>query len=55
MRLVLAKIISPLKSAFVKNRDIHDKILIACETLSPFNKHCKCKCYTAIKLDIEKA
>lgn len=56
LRTILPKIISPLQSAFVPQRDIHDNILIAHEILSMFFFLNRTKVgYKTIKLDMKKA
>lgn len=51
--MVLLIIIFP--STFVPNKDIHDNILVAHESLSSFSRKRNKKGYTSIKLDTEKA
>lgn len=48
------RIISPVQSVFVPNREIHDNILISHEILTIFSeRHTKGE-YVVIKLDMEK-
>lgn len=43
LRLVLLKIISSISIVFIRNRDIHDNVLIAYVILSIFNKEEKAR------------
>lgn len=53
VQMILPKIISPMKSAFVMNK-AHDNILIAYEILTSFWRNVTKNGYIAIKLDVEK-
>lgn len=51
--MVLPKIMYPLQSAFVANRDTYDNILITYDNLTTFSKNCSKGGYIAIKLYLE--
>lgn len=55
LKLVLPKIISPLQSAFIRGRDIHDNTHVAHEVFNSFSRKKNKNGYTTIKLDMEKA
>ena len=52
---LLEKVISPLQSAFIPGRSIHDNILISHEIMHKFKKPKGKKAWVTIKLDIKKA
>lgn len=52
---MLTKLFSPLQSAFVPNRGIHDSILTSHETFTNFSKSRETSGYMAIKLGMKKA
>lgn len=55
LHTILPRWISPLQSAFIPTKDIHDDILVVHEFLSSFAKRCTRKVCMTINLDMEKA
>lgn len=55
LKVVFPDIISPRQSAFVKDRQISDNILIAHEVICFLKKEKSCNHHMAIKLDMSKA
>jgi len=55
MRPLLDKLISPVQSAFVPGRSIHDNILLTHEIMPKFKNLKSRTSWVAIKLDMEKA
>ena len=55
MRRLLEKLISPVQSAFVPGRSIHDNILLTHEIMHKFKTLKNKTSWVAIKLDMEKA
>ena len=55
MRRLLENIISPIQSAFVPQRRIHDNILLAHEVVNKLNSMKRKKSWVALKFDMEKA
>ena len=52
---LLDKLISPLQSAFIPRRSIHDNILLTHEIMHKFKKAKGKTAWVALKLDMEKA
>ena len=55
MRPLLDKPVSPVQSAFVPGRSIHENILLTHEIMHKFRKIKGKKAWVALKLDMEKA
>jgi hypothetical protein len=55
LKLLLPKIISPLQSAFVLNRNIQDNTILAYEFLHSFKNKKGKGGFMFIKIDMEKA
>jgi len=55
LRPLLQKLVSPVQSAFIPGRSIHENILLTHEIMHKFRKSKGKKAWVALKLDMEKA
>jgi len=55
LRPLLDKIVSPVQSAFIPGRSIHENILLTHEIMHKFKKTKGKQAWVALKLDMEKA